>query len=666
MKKLGILFLGSILPSVAAAQAPRDTLPADTVIPLEPVVVSTVRAATTTGGSSALVVDPDSLHIAPAPTLEEALREIPFVAVRQNSRGQAEITVRGSDSRQVTVLLDGIPLTLGWDHRTDPSLVPITGARSITLVRGLHSVLYGPNVLGGVVEVGITEPADGAEPVAERPYHLALGADELGGVSASGVVRRSARTLDGRWTAKAGMGVRRRDAVAAPAGDGDTLSLAQGRRANSDLRSVDGFLSGRYDTADGRWLGFTASGYTARRGVPPELHVERPRLWRYPEESGVLAILSGGSGHRSTPWGRGDVEGSLGIGFGRQEIDRYASPAYEQRLPGESGLDRTVTVRLLGDHSTAGGGMVTGSATHADVWHREQPDEEESAVYRQRLWSLAAEIVQPLGQDARLSAGAALDGSDTPRSGGKPALGSLLAWGGRFGASTLLGESVRVHTAVSRRARFPSLRELYSGALGRFDPNPGLRPETLLGAEAGLTAHLGPAELQAVGFHHRLTDAVVRIVTPEGLFRRVNQDEIRSTGLELLADMGGDRWRLGGSVLVQDVALVHRSGAGEPRRPEHQPWMRSSAAAELGLVAGITAISSASFTSAQYCVHPDTGGYERLPAGGVVDLGLQRLWTRRTPVRLSAFLDNASDAAVYDQCGLPRPGRTLRFAVQVG
>ena len=26
------------------------------------------------------------------------------------------------------MLLDGVPITLGWDHRTDPSVIPITGA----------------------------------------------------------------------------------------------------------------------------------------------------------------------------------------------------------------------------------------------------------------------------------------------------------------------------------------------------------------------------------------------------------------------------------------------------------------------------------------------------------------------------------------------------------
>jgi iron complex outermembrane receptor protein len=54
-----------------------------------------------------------------------------------------------------------------------------------------------------------------------------------------------------------------------------------------------------------------------------------------------------------------------------------------------------------------------------------------------------------------------------------------------------------------------------------------------------------------------------------------------------------------------------------------------------------------------------------------VDVGLDREWhlgganatglLRR--LRASLALDNVADAAVYDQCGLPQPGRTLRFGV---
>ena len=100
-----------------------------------------------------MVIKPSETRSSPAPLLDQALRESPFVLVRQNSRGEMEISVRGSDSRQAAVLLDGVPISLGWDHRTDPSLIPLTGSERMVIVRGLGSLLNGPNTLGGSIEI---------------------------------------------------------------------------------------------------------------------------------------------------------------------------------------------------------------------------------------------------------------------------------------------------------------------------------------------------------------------------------------------------------------------------------------------------------------------------------------------------------------------------------
>lgn len=645
-----------------AAQERADTIRPDTVFEIEAVVVTTVRPATTTGGASAVIVRPDSLHVRPAAALEEVLRELPFVAVRENSRGQAEISVRGSESRQVAVLLDGIPLTLGWDARTDPSVVPVNGARRITLIRGLHSLLYGPNVLGGVVEV---EMGDGGVSALPRPT-VRAGADDLGGYSlaANGGVGR--HLVSGDLTVRAGAAFADRPGLALSGAVDDTLTSNTELRANSDVRQLSGFLSTRYTSLGGAWAGATASAYAAERGVPPELHVAEPRLWRYPREQRFVGVASAGSGQRITPFGRGDAEINLAIDVGAQDIESFETAAFHSIDGTETGEDRTLTLRALADHTVGASALVTGSVTYADVHHREILDDEAPTDYRQRLWSLAAETAIRLAGSARISGGLALDGADTPETGGRPPMGSLHAWGGRLGFSTLtLRNRVRLHGAVNRRARFPALRELYSGALGRFEPNPELRPETLLGAEAGFTAVGERLEVQAVGFHHRLSDAVARVATPEGNFRRVNRDELVSTGLELLAVASNGPLELRTDAILQRVR-VGDAAAESGREPEHSPAARLGAGAELELPAAFRGIADARWTSSQFCVHPELGRDVELDPTGRIDLGVRRGWSagNRT-LTASAFLDNVGDAGVYDQCGLPQPGRTFRFAIEL-
>ncbi|MBK9472497.1 MAG: Plug domain-containing protein [bacterium] len=93
-----------------------------------------MRPVTTAGGVAAVEVQPDSLALPAAPTLEEIFRELPHLHVRTNSRGEAEISVRGSDSRQVAVLVDGVPITLAWDSRIDASMIPSSAPQELGYV----------------------------------------------------------------------------------------------------------------------------------------------------------------------------------------------------------------------------------------------------------------------------------------------------------------------------------------------------------------------------------------------------------------------------------------------------------------------------------------------------------------------------------------------------
>ena len=293
----------------------------------------------------------------------------------------------------------------------------------------------------------------------------------------------------------------------------------------------------------GAWASLVTSVFDVGRGVRPEAHQDDPRLWRYPEQTRLFTAFSIGTGMRETGGGgRGDLEASVGLDLGSTRIDEYDSELFSRVVGGEDSDDRTVTLRLEGDHTAGEHGDIRAAATYADVSHDEILTPGGANSFRQRLWSVAAESERRLGASGRtrLSLGTVLDGSDTPESGDKPPLGRLTEYGFRLGMSTLVSEGLLLHGGLSRRARFPSLRELYSGALGRFEPNPDLAPETLVGAEGGFTLQrTADIEFQVVGFHQRLNNGIVRtsVTGDDGVrrFRRINRDQVRSTGIELLA-----------------------------------------------------------------------------------------------------------------------------------
>lgn len=673
------------------AQVRPDTLPADTTagfpraFQVRGVTVRVPRTATDAGGVGAVEVRTDSMSVGPAPTLEDVLRELPLIQIRENSRGEAQPALRGAEDRQIAVLVDGVPLTLGWDHRTDLSVIPVTAARSIHLLRGLSSVLHGPNVLGGVVEIDVARGDDALPPPPALQLSAAL--DETGGATLSATAGRLTETGGGQWMLRGGVGYRQRDGVTLPdlvLDDTEARALlsADGHlRLNSDFRHLDGFVATRYRGEDGRWLALTASAYDTDRGVPPETHESSPRLWRYPNQSRLVAAFSGGTGIRETRLGEGDLEASLGVDVGSFRIDQYETPAFDAVDEVEEGDDRTITLRLLGDHTLGTGADLRGAFTYGDVSHDELLTPGGSFGYRQRLWSLGSEVELRFGDpgwipgigSGRLNVGVVVDGADTPESGDKPALGQLWDWGARLGVTAAgPGERLLFHGGVSRRARFPSLRELYSGALGRFLPNPSLRPEVLTGGELGLTWRSDRHEVQLVGFRQVLSHGIIRISvdTPDGTLRqRVNQDRIQSSGIELLGSGRAGPISYAGDLTLQKVWLFDDT-TGERRRPEYEPeWAgKLNVAVPLGM--GVTGGVEGRFTGVQYCLDVEGGGLGRLDQNRQLDLEARRIFRLGGSGPLQnvdalVSVANVTDRAVFDQCGLPQPGRTLRAQVRI-
>ncbi|HET9984845.1 MAG TPA: TonB-dependent receptor [Longimicrobiales bacterium] len=672
-----LAILGAAAPGDALAQE-RDTTRADSAVFRVPEIqVVATRPVTTVGGSSAIEVRVDSLSLPAAPTLEQVLREIPMLHVRTNSRGEAELSARGSESRQVAVLVDGVPLTLAWDSRTDVSVIPAASVQEIGFVRGLSSMLYGPNVLGGIVELGVGRSF--LQPSA-RSLQVTTGFDHVGGYGGSATIGIPGTTGGGEWLFRAGAAYR--DSPGQPLADGIVEPIPTGDddlRLNTDVRSVNGFLSFRYHGDGGAWLTFSGSSFRAERGIAAELGVDDARFWRYPHVARTIAVASAGTGDRASPLGgRGDVELSLGLDAGRAEIDAYTSREYRETDGFEDGRDRTLTLRLLADQSAGARGELRGAFTLSEIRHDESlPDAE--ARYRQRLLSIGAEnnwrlVESGAGLNSlRLSVGGALDVAETPESGGRePRQGHLDEWGARVGLSAAVnGGNTLLHAGASRRGRFPSLRELYSGALNRFQPNPNLRPENLVALETGVTTRVGSGELQAVAFRHRLNDAVVRITLPDRKFLRVNRNRLDSRGIELLATQALGPVQLAGDLTVQAVDLTDTE-AEETHRPENLPEVFGRVEARFPLPAGLRGRADADYVGDQFCIDPGTGEDAELKAGTHVNLELSRAWSFR-PRSASWFnrlegrisVDNVGDVARYDQCGLPQPGRLLRFQIRL-
>lgn len=661
------------LPGAASAQV--DTTQTDTtVFRIEGIEIQSQRPVTTIGGASAVEVDVETLPLPAAPTGAEVLAEISGIHVRTNSRGQAEISVRGSEPRQVAVLLDGVPLTLAYDGRTDLSILPATALREVSFVRGMSTLLHGPNVLGGVVEMGVARTGQLPD---TRSLEFSSSVDHLGGYAASASGTTPFTTDDGRGMVRGGIGFRDSPGVPVPDGIVEPVSSDDDVRHNTDFNNLDGFLAARYRHDEGAWASLSATSHRAHRGIAAELGADDPRLWRYPNIRRTIMALSGGTGDRETPFGRGDLEASVGYDVGATDIRSYTTRAFDVIDGAEDGDDRTLTVRLLGDHTLGASADLRSSFTYADIRHDETVDGS-FRQFRQKLVSAAAETVirlldRPVGglSSLRLSFGGAYDRGTTPRTGGLEPLPTIHDWGARAGLSALLNDAnTMVHVSASRRGRFPALREVYSEALNRFEPNPDLRPEHLVAVEVGVTSRVGAGEVQIVGFRQKLTDAIRRISLPNGRRQRINSDRLSSTGVELLFSQTLGSVEIGGEATLQSVELTDPTTLVNTE-PENVPEQIGSGHVRFPLPGGVSATLEAEFTGSQFCIDPDSGEDVRLDGGSWFNAGISKVWpwsggggpVGRVETSLTA--SNLTDTALFDACGLPRAGRLFQLQVRV-
>ena len=577
--------------------------------------------------------------------LADVARLVPSAVAPTNSRGETLLYLRGAGERQTAVLLDGAPLTVPWDRRLNLALVPAGVVGSLDVVRGPTSLAWGPNAAGGALDlVPRALSRDGALTEAEA----SAGLPARGRLAGTVLRRRGPWSLTASADASASAG----DALAAPL----PFSQAGGLRTNTD-RALASVLGRAVYERGGAVLAVTALHVSAGQGVAPEGHLdpaeERVRFWRIPASSQTMLVARARLPARTVR-----LDATAWAGRASQTVDQYAGADYRDVEGGETGRDRTAGARLVAETGGRAALRLVAQGHLAEHEQRERAAPPER--FREAGWRVAAEAegaVGPVG----LLAGVGLDGFDPLATAGRASSGGFRALALVARAEAPVGPA-RLHAGVSRAGRFPTMRELFGEALGRFALNPALRPEATWQAEVGASAEGRRVSGRAALFARRTTDTIEQERLPDGRRRRLNLGGSRALGLEADAALrlgGAARLDASGTVLSLRGWTDAETGLRLPERP-----------AALGRVAlvvlpprGWTAAAELLATGPAVSLAP--GGAVDLPASAVLGARVGYRWpVGRGLVGVFVRLDNATDAAVFPQAGLPAPGREVRAGVR--
>lgn len=159
---------------------------------LEPVTVTAtmVDCLMVETPTSISVIDSDTIEQLGAISIDQILEEVPGLVVEMNSGRISRPAIRGTNSAQTLLLIDGRRQAPGFKRMSDLNQILVGGIERVEVVRGPVSSLYGSEAIGGVVNIITKKSASGDAEGSINTYYGTGKFDEYA-ASLSGGIRHS-------------------------------------------------------------------------------------------------------------------------------------------------------------------------------------------------------------------------------------------------------------------------------------------------------------------------------------------------------------------------------------------------------------------------------------------------------------------------------------------
>lgn len=601
-----------------------------------------------------------------ASTAEQLAQQIPAGQIRTNSRGEALVFLRGVGERQVAVFLDGALLNVPWDNRIDLAMLPLNAIGAVTVTKGVPSILYGANVTGGAVSfISQEQPTDGST------TDVGLLFSQFGDYSNLSLTQLGA---SGAFNYVASIGAMRRAGI--PLAEDAELPYGQTHerlRTNTDQNVFNGYARAEYKFSDLVTSGLSLNYVKMEKGAASEAHLPKndARFWRYPRTQNFHLILNT-EAHltedrlftiRATAW-KNDFS---------QFINQYTDSTYRSSNEHEEDHDdahgaRIVVRKEFGKHAIDISFNALG-ASHQQFGVKYRNADRiwvPTLKFKQNTYSTGLEYQTKLTDALKLIAGGTYDLMSTPLTGDKPSQGNFSDFSAMLGLGYAFNENLSARANAGRKTRFPTMRELYGEALGRFVLNPDLHAERTNIVEAGLTGTYDWGRFEIVGFNYITDGAIERIDTTidDKTFRkRVNLEGSTNPGVELSALIT----ELRPLTIEASFTYMHPRATKEnidgTRFLSERPEIISNLTFDY-LYGGLQPTIEISHTKPGYSSVDNV--FIELPSYTILNA---RLAYRFIVAGLSAQIfvraNNLTDAVPLNQIGLPGAGRELQGGVKL-
>jgi len=500
MKKTLLSFALSAVYSVAAAESK----------PTEIVITAKGQQTLSEVSSTSHIITQKDIEESQSSDIVALLDSVSGISIARNgSRGTTSgIFIRGTDSSQIIVLVDGVRVGSATLGSTELGHIPLEFIERIEVVKGPLSGLYGADAIGGVVQVFTKKPA-------QAQSNIKLSAGSFGHGKASAAFSNSNFRIS----------VSREENT----GIDSTTVVTEGNGDDDGFEETAINLGANFSL--GNFADVTINGFFADNEIEFDNLFGDGNGFRTENEISTISANFTGQYNKAIKW-------SSVIGFTNNDsfTEAFFSQADTQRLS----LSSQAEITLSSNHL-----LIIGS----DFYNEEittltefPEDSRDNTGFFSQLQSQFG----PLGVVANLR-------FDDNSAYGNQTNGSLAL-------TYSLSQNTRLTASYGTAFRAPTFNELFFPDFG----NPDLEPEESESFEISLRGNVGNTQWR-ISAYDTTIDNLIEFAPPTFLPVNINEASLQGVELELATKIG--QWRLSGSLNFLE-ATDEATGSELVRRPE--------------------------------------------------------------------------------------------------
>lgn len=470
--------------------------------------------------------------------LSDVIKHVPGSMVTFGDKDTYTLKLRGMDARRIVLLVDGIPVYEPYFSTFDLKTISAGGIDTLQVTKGPSSVLYGPNTLGGLVNVITRRP--GQDPFLSLSGSYGNKNTRSAGLDTSFSWKRLAFAASALYQDSEGYLYK-----------DDTGGRTE--RYNSDYERLNLNAKLYFTPNDSTEIMINGGIYQSAYGMPAALSVQRARYWRFPKWDRSTLNIGGFTSLGGTSVLRFRA---FSVNY-KNTLDWFENTEMTE-LRSQSTYDNSV----YGFFAMADVPVVPSNTLKAsflfqkDVARIQDDPGLPWETYDQGTVSVGIEDHLSIADKWKLIGGISLDSIDKFTVGkNNTSLNPLV------GLKFTPREELDFHLSLARKSRFPSMRSLYSSSSG----NPDLLSESGRSVELS-AAYKSAIFLTGTIFFNSFKDFIDSVRLPDGTRLYVNVGRARINGFEVQAQKTA-AW---GSVSIGYTYLDQRN-VSENRPLDAQP-----------------------------------------------------------------------------------------------